>query len=172
MTDTVKWTAEGEAQIPPEQRMMVSTSDWARVRRNTERMGDPPTEYAVNGSLALGGASLTLLGVAVGLEHATPSPSSSLLTGLWVAFALCAVFAGVLMLIGRRERARYRVGHRSVCEDMDEVAARGGRPGLGVPSPKRRLGIKHRLTRLWKGDPEPEAIGQVAVTGNTEPDDV
>lgn len=151
MTELTVHTEE-KVTVPSGQRMMVSTGDWSRIRRNAARVGDPPTEYAGTGSVALSGAAVTLLGVAIGLEHATPAASTSLLTGLWVAFALCAAFAVVLFLIGRQVRARFGVSHLALCEDLDDVARRAGHEGLGMRRPKRRIGIKGRIHRIWKGD--------------------
>jgi hypothetical protein len=143
---------EDKVTVPTGERMMVSTGDWSRIRQNTEKMGEPPAEYATTGAVALAGAAVTLLGVVIGLEHATPAASSNLLTGLWVAFALCSAFAVVLFLIGRRDRARYRVSNGTICNDMDDVAERCGHPDLGAVPPKRRTGIKPWFKRLWEGD--------------------
>jgi hypothetical protein len=150
---TVTVAHEEQLTVTTPDRMVIDSGDWARVRRAVERLGEPLAERVGTFGTLLVGAAVTLLGVAIGLEHATPAPSTNLLTGLWVSFCFCVVFGPVFFWIGSRDRRRYRTSNRGVCEDMDDIAQRVGKPGLGVIPSAPRLGLKERATRLIHGDP-------------------
>lgn len=152
MTETLRVNREEEVTVPSGQSMMVETSDWARVRRNIEHLGEPLTERSSTFGSVLFGAALTLLGVIVPIELAKQPPDSSLIAGLWVSFGFCLLFAFLFFLIGKSEKKRYGTSNHAICGDMDDLAARAGHPGLGGSSPAPRVGMKKRILRWWGGD--------------------
>ena len=160
MTGTVKVAHEDEISMPAGKRMGVDLSDWARVRRNVERLGESSFDRAMAIAATLIGAILALAGIIASIKTGTTKPASGLLTGLWVALALCALFAVIFLAMGAAEKRRYRVSNKAICEDMDDVADRLGHPGLGATPAKRKPGIKGRLRRLLFGDPPPEVDTQ------------
>jgi hypothetical protein len=154
MTSTVKWTQEDEAQVPSEQRMMVSTTDWARIRRGVERLGDPIVDWAaIWASIAIG-AAIALIAIAVSIHTTKTDPHQELLTALKVSIAFCILFAMFFGIVGIREHRRHGTTSRGICDDMDTVSTRLGYPDLGAIQRPPRLGIRGRAERLWHGDPK------------------
>lgn len=150
---TVKVNREEEVTVPGGQSMMVDTSDWARVRKSIESLGDPLTDRASAFAAVLAGAAVSLLGVIVSVHVGDTQPSPGLLAGLWVAFGFCCLFSTLFLLIGRAEKKRYHLSNQVVCSDMDDLAKRAGHPGLGVHERALRPGVRTRLIRWWRGDP-------------------
>lgn len=73
---------EDKVTIPAGQRMMVSTSDWSRVRGNVERLGESAFDRAATLGGTLVGAAVALLGVIASIERGSTQPASGLVTGL------------------------------------------------------------------------------------------
>ena len=152
--DIISLTRKVEVSVGTGEHMAVDVADWGRIRRNVESLGEPLTERATTIASILIGAGVSLLGLAIALEHSSPSPSSSLLAGLWVAASACILFAPGFFLVGLRERQRYRLSNRVVCEDMDDVATRLNRPGL-IPAKRATTpwrGIRGWLAWMWRGE--------------------
>jgi hypothetical protein len=152
--DIVSLTRKVEVSVGTGEHMAVDVADWWRIRRNVESLGEPLTERATTIASILIGAGVSLLGLAIALEHSSPSPSSSLLSGLWVAAGASILFAPGFFLVGLRERRRYRLSNRVVCDDMDDVAQRLNRGSL-IPAKRANRpwkGIKGWLAWIWWGD--------------------
>jgi hypothetical protein len=143
---------EDRVTLPTSTRMMVDIGDWARVRRNVEKLGEPLLDRASNIGAIFIGAAIALVGIIASIESGTTQPAGGLLTGLWVAFAFCAVVAVLLFVMGTTEKRRYRVVNRAICDDMDDIASKGGHPDLGAAPPKVAVGIRGRIARVWSGD--------------------
>lgn len=149
---TVKVNREEEVTVPGGQSMMVDTSDWARVRKAIESLGDPLADRASSFAAVLAGAALSLVGVIVSIHVGETKPDPSLSAGLWVAFGFCVVFAIVFLLMGKSEKRRYHLSNNAICRDMDDLAKRAGHPGLGTTERVRRRGIRARLADWWHGE--------------------
>jgi hypothetical protein len=146
-------TRKVEVSVGTGEHMAVDVGDWERIRRNVEHLGEPLTERATTIASVLIGSGITLLALAVALEHSNPSPSSSLLTGIWVAGVLCVLFAPGFFSVGLRERRRYRLSNRVVCEDMDDGAKRLNRHDLIPKTSTKRpwKGVRGWLEWFWRG---------------------
>jgi hypothetical protein len=154
MTGTVKWTTEDEAPIPSEQRMMVRTGDWARVRSSVERLGNPIVDWAgIWASIAVG-AAIALVAIAVSIHRTTQEPHTELLNNLKLSIAFCIVLAVFAGFVGLREHRKHSDTCEGICDDMDNVARRLGHEGLGVlpKRPKHWIGVKGWVLRVWNGD--------------------
>src|SRR5690349_14186628 len=102
--NTLKVNREEEITVPGGQTMMVDTSDWRRVRKSVESLGDQSTDRASAIAAILAGAAVSLMGVIVSVQVGGTKPSPGLSAGLWVAFGFCTLFAVVFLSVGLSER--------------------------------------------------------------------
>lgn len=153
---SVKIDAAKQVSVPEEETcLMVDADDWARIRQNVGRLGDPIVDWAGLWASIAVGAALALVAVAVSIQTTKQDPHQELLTAVKVSIAFCIVFAFAFGAVGLRERRQQSITSQGVCEDMDGVARRLGHPGLGASPKVPRIGLKGQVSRFWQGDPTP-----------------
>jgi hypothetical protein len=149
----IKIDSTKQVSVPEEEScLMVDVDDWARIRQNVARLGDPIVDWAGLWASIAAGAALALIAVVVSINTSPKDPHQELITALKVSIAFSVLFAITFGAVGLRERRRQSVTAKGVCDDMDGVAGRLGHPGLGVVSEPARPGLKGRARRIWEGD--------------------
>ena len=129
----VRYQPQRSAPVPQGADLMVDTGDWTRVRKNVERLGEPLTDHANTWASAAFGAAVGLATTALTLLLTDTKAQPGLIPILWVATGFAILFGVCFFLVGRTEKDRRSVSVDAVCEDMDDVAERAGRPELRAP---------------------------------------
>jgi len=109
--------------------MLVNPTDWRRIRRNVEELGEPLTEKATTwAATALGAMIACALGL-VSLLITEDELAAAVIVGFALATGFSLIFAVCFFLVGRTEKRRQRVSVDAVCDDMDDVAGAQDAPG-------------------------------------------
>lgn len=111
---------------------MIGHGDWVRLRRRTGRLGETLTDFASTCAAAAFGAAVSLFCTIIALNTGDPEVPSGMIPSLWVAFGFSILFTVCFGVVGRTTKRQHSENVHSICEDMDDVAARAGHPGLGL----------------------------------------